>query len=544
MTTTPPNLTKIDFSDIKTSLTDYLKNQTTFVGYNFEGSAIQTIIDLLAYNTYYYAFYSNLLAAEVFLDSAQRTKSIVSLVKPLGYTVPGLKSAQAKINVSGSVQAYTSFPGIATNGSAFAFYNLQAGGTASPVTITEGILVDRTISSEIDLTKQKYIIPHSNVDISTIDVTVTPASTSTPTTWKNVNYFPNDNDTIFYIERNGDLFEIHFGKENNLGKSILASDTVQVRYLRSSGSQGNGIVSFSNANGLVASVVKQSSGGNDEPDLDVVKFIAPRVFSGQDRAITKGDYAALLIRDDKFTDEDLFVVYGGNELDPPKPGRIFVSYEDIGSNPPSNEVIEYLRKKNPLALIPEYVIPKKYTVTVSSKIVYRPGVNGSRMGAIESEIQSLFQSLYSNFNFFRFSRKFNFSELKELVLQQFSSEVSSFEYNKTTIQTSTQPQKFSEFYLENALTENGSTILNVMINGSPHTVRLPATIESKIQPLEIYNNNTKVDLDVGRVLMSSGYIRLNKLWSDTPNLIITNKSSVMLPVVQSLIRFNPLSIER
>jgi len=537
MTTTPPNLTKIDFSDIKTSLTDYLKNQTTFVGYNFEGSAIQTIIDLLAYNTYYYAFYSNLLAAEVFLDSAQRTKSIVSLVKPLGYTVPGLKSAQAKINVSESVSAYTSFPGIAANGSVFNFYNLQAGGTASPVTITEGILVDQIISSEIDLTKQKYIIPHSNVDISTIDVTVT--SSPPATTWKNVNYFPNDDDTIFYIERNGDLFEIHFGKENNLGRSISASDTVQVRYLRSSGSQGNGIVSFTNA----LSVVKQSSGGNDEPDLDVVKFIAPRVFSGQDRAITKGDYAALLIRDDKFTDEDLFVVYGGNELDPPKPGRIFVSYEDNSSNPQSSTVIDYLRKKNPLALIPEYVVPKKYTVTVSSKIVYRPGVNDDRKNAIKTEIKSLFQSLYSNFNSFRFSRKFNFSELKELVLQQFSSEVSSFEYDKTAIETPTQPQKFSEFYLENALTENGSTILTVTINNSTHTVRLPATIESKIQPLEIYNNNTKVDLDVGRVLMSSGYIRLNRLWSNTPPLSVTNKSSVMLPVVKSLIQFNQLSIE-
>jgi len=541
MTTTPPNLTKIDFSDIKTSLTDYLKNQTTFVGYNFEGSAIQTIIDLLAYNTYYYAFYSNLLAAEVFLDSAQRTKSIVSLVKPLGYTVPGLKSAQAKINVSESVSAYTSFTGIAANGSVFNFYNLQAGGTASPVTITEGILVDQTISSEIDLTKQKYIIPHSNVDISTIDVTVT-SSGSPPvtTTWKNVNYFPNDNDTIFYIERNGDLFEIHFGKENNLGKSILNSDTVQVRYLRSSGSQGNGIVSFTGA----LSVVKQSSGGNDEPDLDVVKFIAPRVFSGQDRAVTKGDYAALLIRDDKFTDEDLFVVYGGNELDPPKPGRIFVSYdENIDSNPNSSVVIEYLRKKNPLALIPEYVVPRQYTVKISTKIVYRPGVDPSRANAIQPEIKSLFKSLYSNFGSFRFSRKFNFSELKELVLQEFSSEVASFEYDKTVINTPTPDQKFSEFYLENALTENGSTILTATINDSQYTIRLPATTESKIQPLEIFNtNNIKVDLDVGRVLMSSGYIRLNKLWNDTPDLSITNKSSVMLPVIKSLIKFNELDI--
>lgn len=96
--------------------------------------------------------------------------------------------------------------------------------------------------------------------------------------------------------------------------------------------------------------------------------------------------------------------------------------------------------------------------------------------------------------------------------------------------------------MENALTENGSTILTATINGSSHTVRLPATTENKIQPLEIFNNNTKVDLDVGRVLMSSGYIRLNKLWSNTPNLIITNKSSVMLPVIKSLIKFDELSI--
>jgi hypothetical protein len=541
MTTSPPNLTKIDFSDIKTSLTEYLKNQNIFVGYNFEGSAIQTIIDLLAYNTYYYAFYSNLLSSEVFLDSAQRTKSIVSLVKPLGYTIPGLKSAQARVNISSNCSEFTSFTGFLNNGSIFSFYNTQNGVTTSPLILTEGTLVSKIISSEIDLTKQKYIIPDSNVDISTIMIKVT--RNSTTNTWKNINYFPNDNDTIFYIERNGNLFEVHFGKENNLGSSIVSDDIVEIKYLKSSGSAGNGVFNFTSS-GLTVTTLDQSFGGNDEPDLDVVKFIAPRVFSGQDRAVTKGDYSALLIRDDHFSDTDSFTVYGGNELDPPKPGRVFVSYELGSGNPDNDIIIEYLRKKNPLALIPEYVIPKKYDITIHCNISYRLSVDNSRKNVIVGEIKNLFETLYSNFNSYRFSRKFNFSEIKELVFDNFESEVSSFDYVKTVITTSSPTQKFSEFYLENKLTENGFNIMGVTINNSQYQIRLPQTTETKIQSLELFNtSNQKQTLDVGRVLMSSGYIRLNKLWNSSDNSItITNKSSVIAPIEKSLVKFNNLDI--
>ncbi len=97
---TPTTLGNLEFFDIKTSLTDFLKNQSTFSGYNFEGSAMQSIIDLLAYNTFYYAYYANMINAEAFLDSAQKEDSVISLTKPLGYTVPSNKSARAKIIVS------------------------------------------------------------------------------------------------------------------------------------------------------------------------------------------------------------------------------------------------------------------------------------------------------------------------------------------------------------------------------------------------------------------------------------------------------------
>ena len=125
--TTPPNLTKLNFTDIKQSLTDFLKNQSIFVGYNFEGSVIQTLIDLLSYNTYYYAFYSNMMSSELFLDSVTRIESLVSLVKPLGYTVPGRKSSSTTLKLSSanpiSMPRYSLFIAADDSGSYYNFYN-------------------------------------------------------------------------------------------------------------------------------------------------------------------------------------------------------------------------------------------------------------------------------------------------------------------------------------------------------------------------------------------------------------------------------------
>ena len=300
--TTTPDLTLLNFSDIKTSLTDYLKNQSVFSGYNFEGSTIQTLIDLLSYNTYYYAFYSNMMSSEVFLDSAQSINSIISLVKPLGYTVPGLKSATSSITVDAVVPAYTKFNGVFGNGVYYSFYNKEELAAETVSTITEGELTLKSdISNSINLTNQTYMLDETDVDISTIRIYVTPSSGG-ETEWTNVNRFPNNNEMVFYVERDGDIFTIQFGKENTLGKSILQTDTVTITYLTSSGTSANGINSFSSSVGNITSKTT-SVGGNDGPDINSIKFAAPKIFSSQDRAVTKNDYYGLLTENSISTEE-------------------------------------------------------------------------------------------------------------------------------------------------------------------------------------------------------------------------------------------------
>ena len=171
MANKPPVLGSLDFEEIKTSLIDYLKNQTIIKDYNYEGSAIRTLIDLMAYNTFYYAYYMNMVASEMFLDSAQRIDSIISLAKPLGYTVPGRRSARAKILVTGIVGTagqVTSFPegeifyGLNEDGIQYVFRNLEAGtvfDSESLLEVTEGELVNDTSAiSTFSFTAQKYYI--------------------------------------------------------------------------------------------------------------------------------------------------------------------------------------------------------------------------------------------------------------------------------------------------------------------------------------------------------------------------------------------------
>jgi hypothetical protein len=268
--TTPPNLTKLNFTDIKQSLTDFLKNQSIFVGYNFEGSVIQTLIDLLSYNTYYYAFYSNMMSSELFLDSVTRIESLVSLVKPLGYTVPGRKSSSTTLKLSStspiSMPRYSLFIAANDSGSYYKFYNTAIISSSEEVDalVTEAyeLVSEKDVTSLFDFTKQRYILDEENVDISTIRIEVK-LSGQDWVEWTNVNFFPNNEGTIFYIERMGKIFTIELGKYNNLGKSLTEGDSIRISYLLSSGSAANDLYQFSQATVDVAQVYTLTSGGNN-----------------------------------------------------------------------------------------------------------------------------------------------------------------------------------------------------------------------------------------------------------------------------------------
>ena len=537
--TTTPDLTLLNFSDIKTSLTDYLKNQSVFSGYNFEGSTIQTLIDLLSYNTYYYAFYSNMMSSEVFLDSAQSINSIISLVKPLGYTVPGMKSSTSSITVDAEVPAYTKFNGVFGNGVYYSFYNKEKLAPETVSTITEGELTLKSdISNSINLTNQTYMLDETDVDISTIRIYVTPSSGG-ETEWTNVNRFPNNNEMVFYVERDGDIFTIQFGKENTLGKSILQTDTVTITYLTSSGTSANGINSFSSSVGNITSKTT-SVGGNDGPDINSIKFAAPKIFSSQDRAVTKNDYYGLLTENSMFDSANDFIVYGGDELYPPKYGRVFVSYDNTITDAPTvTDIVSFLKNKNTLTIIPEYTIPKKIDIGITIQIVWKSNATDTDKNTTKTDIQSMFstQYQYDTPTVYKFNNKFSYAEFRESVMNTYSNFISNFIFLNTIF--TTQINKLSninEFSLENNLN------INFGIPGTPQTIisdTVTISIEANASGTSPLGTSSTSDVDVGIVDMDTGYFRINSIYpSPSVTVTIKTENSFISAIKYSLSKFN------
>ena len=534
--TTPPNLTKLNFTDIKQSLTDFLKNQSIFVGYNLEGSVIQTLIDLLSYNTYYYAFYSNMMSNELFLDTVTRIESLVSLVKPLGYTVPGRKSSSTTLKLSSanpSMPRYSLFIAADDSGSYYKFYNtdiISSNGEVD-VLVTEGyeLVSEKDITSLFDFTKQKYILDEENVDISTIRIEVK-LSNQDWVEWTNVNFFPNNEGTIFYIERMGKIFTIELGKYNNLGKSLTEGDSIRISYLLSSGSAANDLFQFSQATFDVAQVYALTSGGNNGPDFDTIKFAAPKVFSAQERAVTKQDYIGLLIKNNYISNINKVAIYGGDEIYPPKYGRVFISFLDGTFS--RSEILSYLRDKNMLTVLPEYTFPTSTSPSVVATTTFR-SISNSQKESILNKINNDFITEYSDYSQdYGFNLSLNSNTLKFQIENKYgasglsSISIDYIEYNFTINDTNTSEISFNYPIIRDEtiavyICEPFYTVdeyENIQM-----IIKLPTPIPNRnntyisLEAYEISDNGEyiyRADIDVGSINYEQGHILFNKIYRE------------------------------
>jgi hypothetical protein len=379
-----PNLGKINFDDIKKSMIDYMKSQDTLKDFNFDGSVMQTLINVLAYNTYYYAFYSNMVANESFLDSAQRIDSLISLTKPLGYFVPLRTSARATVNVSGltsDIPEYAKFRGLDTDGVVYDFYTLKSyaneDSQAMNVEIVEGRLTSGLdVTNLINTQKQRFFINDANIDASTIKVRVQKNGAINPDNvkepWTLVDNFGSysvADQNVFYLERANNGVYVLFGKINSLGNSVdTTNDRIFLDYLSSSGKAANDIVAFSLIDNLGTNIniglVKKAHGGLDEPDLDLVRFAAPKSFGAQNRAVTKDDIKALIAP--FFESPSDFNVFGGEELFPQRFGRVFFTADLNPNNSDDQLVIQniynILSDKCVVTVLPEFTNPKSLAI--------------------------------------------------------------------------------------------------------------------------------------------------------------------------------------
>ena len=554
---TPTTLGGLEFEQIKESLTNYLKTQSLFDGYNFEGSALQTVIDMLAYNTFYYAYYANMINAEAFLDSAQKTSSVISLCKPLGFTVPDRTSARAIIQVSsntdGKIDAGTLFQARNSDGDIFNFYNLDdydvVNGQSEEFEIVQGdsyIEIDAT--STFDFTNQKISIAQENFDLSTLKITITEVNdagiteTNVWTKLQNVGYTSQTTENIYFIERTSTGFSILFGSQNSLGREITTkAKSIKIRYLTSSGSSANSLSLFTSSRGTVTTK-SDASDGRNAPDLDSVRFVAPKWFASQERAVTVNDYKALLLESGFYANQNEFNVFGGQDLTPPKYGRVFVTSDKDTDDPDVLKIISFLKERSVITVFPEYVSSNDINVFVDFS--YRLGNSSTNTASNKIRITNYLKSLFSNnfsqskkysvefssTNFIDYTKLVNDNDVKNLILSAEDFNI----YFKQTITPVSNDQGFvfnlnNEFNLENGVYADISEPFTSSDYGSNCILKmyvLTTQQKSNITKLQLWQRTTSGDVlkssDVGYFIATKGVLSIN------PNIIQTGTSATLV----------------
>ena len=447
--------TSLDFDQIKAQIKLFLKSNSTFTDFDFEGSNFSIIIDTLAYNTYINAFNANLVANESFLDSATIRENVVSLARNIGYIPRSKSSAQAVIKLGdvdlgptsittpkfltlrsglvcvGNSQNTTftfSVPDnitttniITQNGNSFARFD-------NDITVFEGTyLTSRFIVTES--TDQRYIIGSENIDSSTLRVNVTSSGTTNK-------YLQVDN--VLNVDKNSEIFltqevqdgkfEIIFG-DGIIGKKLNDRDTISVSYIVTNGNDGNGPENF-NFQGTFSSnqglfipldnvsinTVRGAQNGSEVESLSSIKYLAPRLYSAQYRAVTPRDYEAIIR--DIFPRTESVSVIGGEELDPPQFGKVQISIKPVGgtfvSDFDKSQIKSKLKKYAIAGINSEIVDLKILYVELESNVYYNP----SRVSSIDNLKSSIIESLQqyaNNVEINKFGGRFKYSKINQLI---------------------------------------------------------------------------------------------------------------------------------
>ena len=402
------NIVGLDFSEAKESLKEFLKSQDTLKDYNFDGSVLNTILDVLAYNTHYNAFYANMVANEMFLDSAVLRPSVASHAKALGYVPTSRRSAKAVLDLV-SVNAIsegsylsrgTEFTGVDGNGTQYSFVLLD---TAYPtvsenafrgLSVYEGTL--RRMSYVYDSKRKQssvLLIPNDKIDTSTIRVRVKASvtdNTGLEQSWSYADSYIDltpESRVYFLQEKEAGMYELFFG-DGFLGKQPDAGNVVIVEYLETSGDAANGISQFTTtvANSSVT-VVSPSSGGALEESSSRIKFLAPRFYQSQNRAVTEDDYTALVMKE--YPNADSVYVYGGETITPPQYGKVFIAIKPksgtaLTTDEKKTLVNRLRRRRSVVAIVPDIVDPDYIDVMIDSIVTYNPSLTSLGEGTLKA----------------------------------------------------------------------------------------------------------------------------------------------------------------
>jgi hypothetical protein len=550
------NFTSLDFDQIKTSIQDYLRANSNFTDYDFEGSNLSVLIDMLAYNTYIASYNANMVSNEVFIDSATLRENVVSLARNIGYIPRSRKSSKATISffvdvIDSTIKTITLKRGSVCNtnnfnGSGFVFSILNditvpvINGTAffESIDVYEGSFTKENFTVDPNNKNQRFIIENRGVDTSSLEVLIRDTENSSSVK-KFINSSSildiNSSSRVFFLQEIEDeRYELIFG-DGIFGEKLTENNYIDVSYLICNGSSANGCSLFNfvgiliddkqrtvNQNVSLITTNNSSSSGSEIESINSIRNFAPRSYSSQNRAVTASDYEIII---PKIYDEaESVVAYGGEELNPPQYGKVFVVikplYSSFLSNALKDNIKNELRKYSVAGIIPEIVDLKYLYIELDSNVYYNSN-SSLNIEATKTKIINNITSYANSEELNKYGARFKYSKYQSLIDNSDSSVTSNITRVQIRRNLKVSTNSFAEyeicfknqFHIKNT---NGYNIKSsgFKVSGISKTVYfgdVPDSnlkkgtiflfyLNSETQPIKIKNSIGTIDYETGEIL--------------------------------------------
>ena len=517
--------TNLNFDDIKASIKSYLRANSNFSDMDFEGSNLSILINILAYNSYSTAYNTNMAVNETFIDSATLRENVVSLARNIGYVPRSRRAARATVDMSFSgitstTKQITVQPGVIANGvvsNVNYIFSLPEevtllandGDASGRVEIYQGQYIKNSFVVDNSNPSERYVLSNDGIDTSTINIKVkNSASDNTTTQYKLVDNIVGvtSMSNIYLLQETSDeKYEVLFG-DDIFGKKLESGNVVEVTYIKTNGKDGNGVSNFNytgvivdedgasetDYNAFITAGEPSSNGDSIEP-VESVKYYAPRLYSAQHRAVTASDYEAIL--PSIYPNIESVSAYGGEELDPPQYGRVY-----IAAKPKNGAFLSELTKKQLLSslksysiagIVPSFVDLMFLYVEIDSTIYYNSNFVGDTDNLKTNVISSL-SSYASGTELNQFGGRFKYSKILSVIDNVDTSVTSNISLVKMRRNLNSKINQFAQYEL---------CFLNQMYAPDPqYNIRSTGFNVSNVVGT-CYFSDTKIDDDHGTLFM-------------------------------------------
>lgn len=576
-------VTELDFDDIKNNLKTYMKNQTEFTDYNFEGSGLSTIIDLLAYNTHYLAMNANMAVNEAFLDTATLRSSVVSHAKTLGYTPRSARAPVAYVDVT--LNSFTGGSATITKGTKFTTkvndstygFVVNASQTVSPVNgvtrfinlpIYEGTLVTAKYTVDSANYDKKYMVTDARADTTTLSVkvqnSVSDLTTTTYTLATDISQVTKTSNVYFLQEVEDGKFEVYFG-DGVVGSKPTDGNIVILEYIVTNKESANGARVFSGTtvsgeSDITVATLVSASGGAEPETIESIKYNAPLDYSSQGRAVTAQDYKTIVPQ--VYADTKAIQVWGGEDNNPPRYGQVYLAIKTKSgvnlTQAQKDSIVKLLDSYNIASVRPTIVDPEVTKLRLTTSVKFDSKATTNTATSIETAVTNVLTT-YNSSDLQNFDGVFRFSKLSRLIDAadtSILSNITTLKIEKTITPVLNTPSQYILDY-SNALYNPHSGHNTVMggivvssgftISGNANTIYLDDDGAGNIRTYYLVGGTTRTYLNstAGTINYATGVITVPSLTiTGTSNsdgkvtVVVQPKSNDVVPVRNQLLEID------